>query len=640
MQIVWEALKNILSGYTVDSDTDTLLNTSDKKRVYINPDDTVFVLLYLITKHFGVHSEYIVQIPTTVEDKDLDEEDGEATTTLDTYVTLEDIVGKEKDLNSFGIYLGVAHTTRHSLNNRLAILNTADLKTQELFETKLYDHVRPLLEHTETVDRSWIPQYIYFEGITNRESYSHALHLLNSYNYYSQILFSYNVEDKVFDSRLALSTLMLNYQHVLQDKVYCVFSSTEPWMKSLEANILAYNPVRIIYEDLVSRPEEFFIINYYEVNDTAIGLLALAFCTHGKKSIFVSRRAEFTFNTLCKEMLSASFGYLDQRIRAHYDQFQPNTMIVNYDINQSNLAIIRNLFLNLKFKMIDLDKFGTFIKYNPNINGYTIASSSKDKFPQLTVETEKTLFIDEYSEELGYRYEFHNIVDVLTSCMKLTDTTQIESYLYATLQFLSQVLWSYKKLLTLRDLLIIEDRKTNTMYIGSASFSPTINADILHLGSINTIDVAKLTSGQYLSMDIIYDFERVADTVKTVLEKYKYNISDIALSYYKVSDRRYIEMCLYYICTQPYSNSLQYQYIEDTVASKIDLQLASRHAYTLTQRLLPHLKELIEPYGFRLLKINEAPLTIYGGINYNNATGKTLNMYLDVFKKLPVGRGG
>lgn len=640
MTIPMQALVDKIVQYRIDEATEDILCTTDNSRVHTGTANILYMLLYILVKNWGNQRYFLLDSSEGVVLPTIDDYDN-----LSTILNPESMLGMEAELKTYGIYLEDAASMLHDFKSTLVILNTRDVSSADMLCLALKTKLANLLpmDAKETLD-SISPEFLYIEGITDYKHYRELSARLNRFGCTSILLYVDSASYVQQIDQIKHEQMVSAYMKMLGNQKYLSFTEQSPWVQQLSdrLGVPTFDTVKRAYEYIINLPENLFIIDSMSFPAAAIEVLALAYCTHHKQSIFNYAFADAVYNAWCKKFFARDFAYLDSRIKAISEQYIPEIVSVHLGSPSSSIIRCNYLQLNLAFKLADADDLLSFLKVTDD--DVLIAIESDVKHTPVKIYNQRQLDLDATFIKDGletYRYDYDNIISFLERRHPNLTLRQTEHFIYSLLRLMEQLMESYSTIHTIYDILVVEDLETGKHLIGLGSMDPEVNCDIIQMGSICCVIPDKILKPSFLDIYSIFDLTNLLPNIKRAYEDSNMQPPKLKVSKYILDKQYLVDMAIYHIATGYEQESTQYKNITGIDARPIDLRVADNRNILLAREFLPFASQYIQSYGLRLLKPETAPITIYGGINEEFADKSTgrVSLYVDALKHLPIKKG-
>lgn len=632
--------------YRIDEETDDLIYIPSGDKIHIGTSNLLYMLLYIIVKNWGNQPYYILEASEDI-DADMDAQSGDDLSNLSVIINPDSIMEMESELKEYGIYMGDTPNILHDFRATLVILNVSELETVDALCLAIKSRLALTIPASivETVE-SISPEFIYIEDIQDYKQYRELSARLSKFGCASILLYVDTVSYSEQIEQIKHAELVENFISRLGEQKFVTFTENSDWVKSIfdRLGTPTFATVKAAYQYIIGLEDDLFIIDSFTIPDPAIAVLALAFCTHRKRSVFKYAYANFAYNEMCRKFFSFDFTYIDIAINYLRMQYIPGTFSIYLDGHTSSLIHCNDLKLNIQYKLADADSLLSFIKPVANDEVYLAIESDVRDTP-VEILTNRQIDIEETFEQYGEyynRYEFVNIIDYIKSLYPDMSMKARENYIYELLRLMEQLLYSYSKIYTIRDILIAHDLIQDKFYIGLATMSPKVECDIVQLGTICGVIQNKVVEPRYLNVESVFDFGNIVPAIKQAYQDSGLALTSFVATNYYIEDQRLIDMAIYNTVTSVNQESTQYSRIKDSQADGIDFRTVDTRNLTLAREFLPFAMQYIQSYGMRILRPYQAPLTIYGGVNEEYAETSTgrVNLYVDAMKHLPLKKGG
>lgn len=643
LKIPMVELQQRLSEYIVNNDLNDMTDKS-KKIIHIDCQSMLLPLMYIITMEYGYSMGYYItglQDANSYEDEYVDM-DG---TPANFLVGAEYLREIESELKEMNVYLEEPRSFILSYTNRLAVFSMKDFVSKQTLYMAFVRICESL--HVGTADKGTISKiatsFVYIEDVTTYAQNSELLLRLNSWGATSFMVVSSIQGTKVEREVIRINELWDIYKGLINENNSIVLSETSEILAEvmkLNDDSFRLRNIQKLYDELVALSQEYLIIDLYEVPAALHTCLALAFMNKGKKAVFTCNVEDSIFADVVKDIYLLRDFPIGERIARMMDMFVENQLLL-LNNGHSYMAVLKASDLNVEYKLVRVEDVIEFISY---VDGKFISTLPAEGCSAIRAYNENDISIYEIDDADELRYGISEVSRLIFRRFGEVDLDDYEQIVYLLLRSLEQLTCNNLSVKTLGDILVLEESGEDA-YIGFATMNPVCEVDSLLVGSITRIVHMSNIAMEVAPINLVYDYQTFITKLRTAYIN-SHLPTDIHLEVLEIPPlTEWQTTKSLYKALGAYTKSKHwYTDAKVPVEHQAELAYVDSCITNLRKNWLPYATETITSYGLRLLSNSDAPLTIYGGINFANTKGsgnraKTI-IYWEAFKHLPTYKKG
>lgn len=365
----------------------------------------------------------------------------------------------------------------------------------------------------------------------------------------------------------------------------------------------------------------------YSIPRGVLYLLALVHINTGKVIEFVgfAQHFEHTYLEAVAEYSARNMCELRDRIDA-FTEVKLNSLYLTFIHKRVLPFQVKQKLLSLKFKVVRLADILNRINFTTK--EVSITSGITDMLP-----------FDEWTHEdfNPANLELLSIFDVIKSVLGNSsgsfkdDAYKTESFVYAILRLLEQKLFKFNKVKSMADLIAF--RSDSEIYIGFGAIKPEYHGKLfLCAGEISSMPYMVT---EIIPSSVLIEEEPSNSMLDELLQKCKLSAS----ARFTEEEAKMLVMAL--AATKavgtPYTfeDNIEKLHMDHPVDALLKTSLCRDYNYVVRKELWSELTQHFSSFGLRMLNIQTAPLTIYGGINVILSDKTQVQVYPIAFDKFP-----